>query len=293
MATNADNEKLNRQSGVQSRVQKYEHSKKVQKKKPNPIRKFFKTPKGTLLLLLILLTAVSFLVMKNTTGWIILVESIGTALLLDLMIAILLKRKKKFSDGGLLTGFIIGLVLSPTAHWYVAVAAVLIAILSKHLLKVKKKPILNPAGAGLLAVIYLFSAPESWWGGLSLIPVWFIPIVIVAGLYLSKKINKLPLVFAFLGSYFLIFLLLTEYFHFSGMSGIFRVPYINSVLFLAFFMLTDPPTSAVRNGEQVGFGILAAGVCAASYIYLGGLSYLLIGLLMANLWKTATAAITK
>lgn len=274
-----------------TRSRKYANEKRKSKKKNGPFTKFLKTPKGHLTVILLILTLVSFFVTHSGNDVKTLAISIGSALFLDFIIAIIFKYKKKFSDGGLLTGFIIGLVLSPTAPWYVIVSATAIAIISKHLIKAKRKPIFNPAGVGLLAVIYLYSAPESWWGGLSLLPVWFSLLVIVTGLFLNRKINKLPMTFTFLGSYFVIFLILVEYFHFSGMSGIFRVPYLNSVLFLGFFMLTDPPTSAVKTMGQVFYGVFAAVVSAAAYIYLGGLAYLLVGLLAANLFKFATTTI--
>ena len=52
----------------------------------------------------------------------------------------------------------------------------------------------------------------------------------------------MPLVLAFLGSYFLLFTVTA----FAGdpgrVSGVFRTPDLQAVLFFAFFILTDPPT---------------------------------------------------
>jgi enediyne biosynthesis protein E5 len=53
-------------------------------------------------------------------------------------------------------------------------------------------------------------------------------------------------------------------------------------VFLACFMLTDPPTSPGRYRDQVWFGALAAVTsCAAQLLGLGE-SYLLVGLLVGN-----------
>ncbi len=257
-----------------------------EKKRSNRLAKFLKTPKGYLSMILILLTALSFTYTQSIKGLGNLASAAAAALVIDFLIAVTLRRKKKFSDGGLLTGLIVGLVLSQSVPWYIAAATAGIAVLSKHLLKVKKKPIFNPAAAGLLIAIYLFKTPQSWWGGMSLLPFWFILAVVLTGFILAKRINKLPLIFTFLGTYFSLFILISLFLHNPQAASIFRVPYLNSAVFLAFFMLTDPPTSAVKNGEQVVFGVLAAVASAAAYLWLGGLAYLLAGLLTANLWKT-------
>ena len=62
----------------------------------------------------------------------------------------------------------------------------------------------------------------------------------------------------------------------------FITPYLNAVLFLAFFMLTDPPTSPAKNRDQIIFGILCAVVSCVDFYLFNSLSYLLTGLLCAN-----------
>ena len=50
-------------------------------------------------------------------------------------------------------------------------------------------------------------------------------------------------------------------------------------------MLTDPPTSPTRYRDQVIFGLIAALVSFAVYSMLGGVYYLLAGLLVGNAWE--------
>ncbi len=117
-------------------------------------------------------------------------------------------------------------------------------------------------------------------------PVWFLIVLLIAGFMIAKKVNKFPQVFTFLGVYFLLFVLMTV-FHYkdTGLASLFRDPYVNSALFLSFIMLTDPPTSPAKYRHQFVFGLIAAVVSVASYVLAGGLSYLFIGLLIANAWK--------
>jgi Na+-translocating ferredoxin:NAD+ oxidoreductase RnfD subunit len=62
----------------------------------------------------------------------------------------------------------------------------------------------------------------------------------------------------------------------------FRAPFIEAALFLAFFMLTDPPTSPNQYGDQIWYGLLAAGSACVAQLLGAGQVYLLIGLLVAN-----------
>jgi Na+-translocating ferredoxin:NAD+ oxidoreductase RnfD subunit len=187
----------------------------------------------------------------------------------------------------MVSALIVSLVLSSTAPVWQAIVITLIALASKHILVFNRKPIFNPAAFGLLVSIYLFHSNQSWWGGLSLLPSWFLIFLLIGGFMIIKKVNKFPQVFTFLGVYFLLFDLIT-YFHFRNIGGeVFRDPFINSALFLSFVMLTDPPTSPAKYKDQMVFGFIAAVISVLDYTFLGGLSYLLIGLLVANAWKAS------
>jgi Na+-translocating ferredoxin:NAD+ oxidoreductase RnfD subunit len=62
----------------------------------------------------------------------------------------------------------------------------------------------------------------------------------------------------------------------------FREPFLQAALFLAFFMLTDPPTSPSRYLDQVWFGVLAAVTAGVAQLFGAGQVYLLIGVLVPN-----------
>ncbi|HDX9588009.1 TPA: RnfABCDGE type electron transport complex subunit D [Bacillus pseudomycoides] len=259
-----------------------DESREIRKQKRS--HKPFFTPKRFVLVMLLILMLIAQVNMNNYTGLVHAGISAATAMFIDTLIAVLKKRKLTFPDGAAITGLIVALVLSPMVSSYTSAFTAAIAIASKHLFTVKKKPIFNPAAFGLLITAVLFSSGQSWWGGLSMLPAWCIVFVCIAGFLVTEKVNKFPQVLSFLGIYFLIVLIM-GIIGIENVGDILRVPYINSTLFLAFFMLTDPPTSLGKYKDQVKFGIITAIASIASYMILGGLTFLLVGILIANGWK--------
>jgi Na+-translocating ferredoxin:NAD+ oxidoreductase RnfD subunit len=137
-----------------------------------------------------------------------------------------------------------------------------------------------------LISILLFSTEQDWWGGFSSFPVWCVGYVLIGGYLVTYRTNKFPQVFAFLGIYYSLFLVVAIWTT-TDVSEAFRVPFINSALFLAFFMVTDPPTSPGKYRDQIIFGGIVAIVSVTMNITIGGLSFLLVGLLAANLCHAA------
>jgi Na+-translocating ferredoxin:NAD+ oxidoreductase RnfD subunit len=246
--------------------------------------KNFVTPKGYVLIALLLLAGIAGLNTHGYHGFINIGFSIVTAMVLDVIGGLIRRRKRMMPDGAIITALIVSVVLNAAVSWQIAAATTAIAILSKHIFQIRKKPIFNPAAFGLLMALIFFSSEQDWWGGFSLFPAWCIGYVIIAGFLVTQRVNKFPQVFAFLGVYFISFLALSIW-KMGDFSEVFRVPFINSAIFLAFFMVTDPPTSPSRYSEQIWFGVIAAIISVAIDVTIGGLSYLLVGLLAANVWN--------
>ncbi len=250
------------------------------------VEKWLKTPKGYMMAILIGLTLVAALRPQDHIGLLNAGVSVVTALVIDGVAGMLYKNKKKFPDGGIITALIIADVLSNSTPWYLFVATTAVALLSKHLIKTGRKPIFNPAAVGLVVAIYVFSTGQSWWGSLALLPIWLIPALIIPGIVISIRVNKFPQVASFLGVYFALMFFMAI-FHlglpYDTPADALRIPFVNSTLFLAFFMLTDPPTSPASYPKQIIFGSLAAIIGSVVFANYGGLAYLLIGLLVGNL----------
>ncbi|USL30902.1 RnfABCDGE type electron transport complex subunit D [Priestia megaterium] len=253
-------------------------------KEISPWAQLVKTPKRYVMAMLLLLTLLGEFNSSAFQGLGHLLLAVCSAAALDLGFSFAYKKKIQLPDGGIITGLIIALVLSTSTPAWVTFCTVAVAILSKHLVKVKKKPIFNPAAFGLLFSLIVFSNGQSWWGSLSLLPVWLIVFVFVTGYLVTSKVNKFPQVFAFLGVYFAIFTIMSLI-GVGDVADALRAPFVNSALFLAFFMVTDPPTSPAKYKDQIKFGLLAGAISTVDYLVFGGLAYLLIGLLLANAWK--------
>ncbi|QSO46303.1 RnfABCDGE type electron transport complex subunit D [Alicyclobacillus mengziensis] len=255
---------------------------------PGPLRKFIRTPKGSVLVLLLGLMVVGAIHASDRLGIENIIVAMATASVIDIVVGKARKNKRIFPDGGMITGLIIGLVLSSTVHWPVTALTAAIAVVSKHLFKIGRKPIFNPAAFALLFTLLVFHTGQSWWGDLADLPVLFLPLLLIAGYIITSRVNKWPQVLVYLGTYFLI-LTLAASLHLGNASftpgDALRVPLVNAALFMSFFMLTDPPTSPGKYSEQVTFSVVAAVVSAAIYLEVGGLAYLLIGLLAANTWR--------
>ena len=240
------------------------------------------------MMLLLGLMVVGAIHASDRSGITNIVIAMVTASAIDVVVGLLRKNKRIFPDGGMITGLIIGLVLSGTVHPQVVALTAAIAVASKHLFKIGRKPIFNPAAFALLFTLLVFHTGQSWWGDLADLPVVFLPLLLIAGFIITQRVNKWPQVLVYLGTYFLI-LTFAASMHLGNASftpgDALRVPLVNAALFMSFFMLTDPPTSPGKYGEQVTFSVVSAVVSAAVYLAVGGLAYLLIGLLAANAWR--------
>lgn len=218
--------------------------------------------------------------------------AMATAAIIDLAVGLKRKNKRITPDGGMITGLIIGLVLSATVHWYVVALTAAIAVASKHLIKIGRKPVFNPAAFALLLTLLVYHTGQSWWGDLADLPLAYLPILFIGGCFITSRVNKWPQVMAYLGTYFLLLTLAVSLrFGTPALTpgDALRVPLVNAAFFMVFFMLTDPPTSPGKHSEQVTFSVLAAVVSVGIYVMIGGLSYLLIGLLAANGWRGLVA----
>jgi Na+-translocating ferredoxin:NAD+ oxidoreductase RnfD subunit len=207
------------------------------------------------------------------------------AALLDVALARVIRGAWFFPSGALLSGLIVALIVAPTAPLAVTVITAMLAVNSKYLFRARGKHIFNPAALALVAAYFLFASGQSWWGALSNLPMPFVVILLVTGIFIADRVNKLPMVLVFLGGYIALLTLVA----FVGGAGrtaeIFRAPDINAALFFAFFMLTDPPTSPARYRDQIIYGLLVAIACGAIFLTIGALYFLPAGLLIGNGWE--------
>lgn len=242
-----------------------------------------KTPKGYVTIAMISFLLIASIGSQTIKGILNSIIAIVVSFGVEYLYCTIMNRKSS-RDSTVITSLIISLILSFTTSWLVVAGTAVIAILSKHLLIYKKKPIFNPAAFGLLVSIFLFHSGQSWWGAFGDLPAWTIIFLLIGGYLVTERVNKYPQVFSFLGTTFVL-LLFMGLFNIGNASDALRPPFINAALFFAFFMLTDPPTSPAKVQNQVIFGILTALTGTIVYGIFGGLTYLFIGVFVGNIYS--------
>jgi Na+-translocating ferredoxin:NAD+ oxidoreductase RnfD subunit len=195
------------------------------------------------------------------------------------------RHKWDYPSGAVLTALFIAMVMSPLEPWYVSALASVLAVFSKYLLRTRAGNVLNPAALAIVAAFYLFDSAQSWWGALPDLPAAAIVVLVATGVFIAERVNRMPLVLAFLGAYFLLFSATAYLGDPRLIAEIFRAPDVHAALFFAFFFLTDPPTSPVKYRPQVVCGVIVA---VASYLIfqtLGAVHYLLSGAIVGNVYE--------
>jgi Na+-translocating ferredoxin:NAD+ oxidoreductase RnfD subunit len=251
---------------------------------------FFRTPKGLLLVVLAILTAAAAPkagIARVLPG---IAASLASAAALDALLIRWRTKKWQVPSGALLTALIVAMVLSPHEPWPVVLATTIIGIFSKYVFRGPLANVFNPAAFGLVIAFYAFHTGQSWWGALPELPTAAIALLIGMGVFISDRENKLPLVIAFLGVYFLLFTGAAYAGLADKVQAIFRAPDLHAALYFAFFILTDPPTSPTRHREQIICGILVAVAAFAIFESLGSVHYLLSAVLAGNMWEAARRA---
>jgi Na+-translocating ferredoxin:NAD+ oxidoreductase RnfD subunit len=247
--------------------------------------RFFKTPKGVLIIILVSLTAIA----APGEGARAVTFNMGSAILIsgivDLFILRLRKNLWRFPSGAVLTAMIVTMVVRAQENWYVPVAVSAIAVISKYAIRTRLANVFNPAAFALVSMMYLLPMGQSWWGALTEVsPVWLRAVALVGGIYIADRVNKMPLVLSFLGAYFFVFTVTAYLGDPRRVAEIFRSPDIEAVLFFALIILTDPPTSPARYRDQWICGIIVATISYAVFEIFGVVYFLLAGALAGNVW---------
>lgn len=246
---------------------------------PGRARRFFRTPKGLLILILALFIAVA----ATHEG----VRAIAPGMLAAVLVAGLVDALilREFPSGAILTAMITAMVLRPQEPWYVTTTVSVVAVLSKYVFRSRTANVFNPAAFAIIATFYIFHTSQSWWGALPEAHPAAQLVLVAGGLYIAARVNKIPLVLTFLGVYYLLFTVTAYVGDPRWVAEIYRTPDLQAALYFAFIILTDPPTSPVRYRDQVVYAIIVAVSSYAVFEWLGAVYFLLAGVLVGNLWE--------
>jgi len=211
--------------------------------------------------LIILTLASAFFYDFGISSLIPVLIAVLTAAILDLLIDYFWSKTWEIPYSALISGIFIGGLLTQNLSWHIYVIAGIIAIVSKHLIKVNHRHIFNPANLGILLVFLIFKAPNTWWISS---PFY---LVILFGLFILWKLKRFDLGLSFLLTYYLVhfYLLLRDVSplqHFSNL-----VAQSGTVLFFAMFMLIEPKTNPAAKRQRIFYGILVAFMLVGIEIY--------------------------
>ncbi|MDP4501834.1 RnfABCDGE type electron transport complex subunit D [Nonomuraea turcica] len=254
-------------------------------------------PKVLLIGVLLVLVAVTAPGATGGAGraWLTVALAAGTAAGIEMMITAARRRRLRIPDGAVGTGVILGMILDPSLPLPAVAALAGAAVVIKHLVRIGRGHVFNPAALALVAAGLFGVEAQSWWGVAAAPAYVMVPLVVITGLFIADRVNRLPMVGAFLGAYYLLLILAylllalayTMFAAFTGMAGrvsvVYDEPFVNASLFAGFIMLTDPPTSPGRHADQYIYGVIAAAAGVVGVV-LGQAYSLPLGLLAANAW---------
>lgn len=195
-----------------------------------------------------------------------------TTSILDLAINYFRFKTIEFPYSAFISGLFIAGILTQNQAWYIYAIAGIIAILSKHLIKVHGKHIFNPANLGILLVFLIFDAPNTWWISSPLY------LVILFGLFILWRQRRLDLAVSFLAAYYILHAFIPETSMFGNMPMMRNMPVMmgnfyqsfisqSTIFFFAMFMLIEPKTHPVARKQRIFYGILAASMLIGIEIY--------------------------
>ncbi len=192
-----------------------------------------------------------------------LVVVLGVATLSNIIFA-KLWRVSAHHESAIITALIIFFMAAPgfTLHSQLVIAAtIFIAIASKFIIAWRRQHIFNPAAFGALALSFTGLADPAWW---TVDAQLFIPLLLV-GTLVVMKLRRYALVLWCLGVAIAVYLFGAWY---SGLGTLSLLPSFFlawPMLFVAFFMLTEPFTTPGTKKLQALYGALVGGLSGATF----------------------------
>jgi Na+-translocating ferredoxin:NAD+ oxidoreductase RnfD subunit len=247
--------------------------------------RFWRSPKGLMLAVLLLLAALAAPTEHTSGAWANLAAASLAAMLVDLPILRWRDRRWTFPSGAWLTALFVAMLLSPHEPWWVAAVTAGIGVASKYVARTRSANVFNPAALGIVVTFYLFGTGQSWWGALPDAAPWLTAVLVASGAFIADRVNKAPLVLVFLGVYYALFSATAFAGDAARVAEIFRPPDVQMAVFFACFILTDPPTSPVKYRDQIVCAAIVAVVSYLMFRLVGAAYYLLAGVLAGNVWE--------
>jgi len=201
--------------------------------------------KSQLILYLFALAIFIILKDKNFKFLFAIFISVFSSIFIESLILFLKGKSFIVSQSSIITGLIIGYVIASNENWVKIVLVSLLAILSKYLIKFRKRHIFNPAGFGLFLSTIFFGVSLEWHGTY----LWYI--LIPFGIYFVYRIKRIALLLGYIGVALFLFFMKAFLSNYSLAGFLYYFSY-----FYIFIMLIEPKTTPVEILPQFLFGAL-------------------------------------
>jgi len=231
----------------------------------------FKSIKIQLGIFLLLFSAYTAFLEKDVRFLLAIGISVISAAIIDCIASYLKKKEFVLTESSIITGLIIGCVLSSREKWWLIALTALLAIASKHIIRFRNKHFFNPAAFGIIVSVFFLGASTEWKGAY----LWYV--IAPFGAYVLFKIKKLELVIGYFIASFILF---------GGQAIMDKVNIFNILGYLNYFfifiMLIEPMTTPATKSGKIIFGLLS-GVLIFIFYMFGVKEAELVALLCANL----------
>ena len=170
-------------------------------------------------------------------------------------------------QSAVISGLILSFLFTPPSDVkdYIVIAVVsTIAMASKYLLAWRGRHVFNPAAAGAVIISLTGLGAASWWVAT---PALLIPVVLF-GTFTLYRTHRIQMGYLYVLVAIIVSLLVTAMQGSLSDNTIWMVIASYPILFLAFFMLSEPLTQAPRNWQRNSIAIGIA-IVASSQLFVG------------------------
>ncbi len=216
------------------------------------------------------------------SGWSIIIstlELLGVTVITNAIFAKVFGAPRH-SDSAVITALILALIIPPHPVDYAFLFwAGVLAIASKYIVAYRAQHVFNPAALAIAITAVTLKLSATWWVGTASL----MPLVLIGGLLIIRKLKKFSLWTAFIVPAFLISFVLTLLHHTSLTTALHITVLASPLIFFSTIMLTEPVTMPGTKGWRLAYAMFI-GLLFAPQIHLVGIySTPELALIMGNL----------
>jgi len=187
-------------------------------------------------------------------------------------------REIRMPDAAIATGLLVALLLPPTVSPFPAGIVTVTAVILRHVLRYRERPLVNPAAVGVLIGALFFGMAPAWWGSIEF------ALVVVLGILLMLRTPgswRVPL--GFVLTYAVLSVLGNLLIGHVTATGVLLLGAFDpAIVFFGFFMVPEPRASPTEGTERLFFAAMIGFMTALLPVIVPSLAPF-VALLLGNL----------